>query len=49
VLSTRAVHLEPVENGPNWGLTLERGSDLYCSYDRWEKDIKVQEELKGHN
>ncbi len=37
-----AKHLEPIENGPVWGLPLEDGSDNYCSYDCWETDIQLK-------
>lgn len=47
-----AVHLEPIENGPGFGLTLENndlegnslGSDDYCSHECWELDIHVENE-----
>jgi hypothetical protein len=40
-----AMHLEPVENGPTWGLTLEDGSDKFCSHDCWESDIQYRNKM----
>lgn len=40
-----ARHLEPVENGPVFGLTLEDGSDRYCSHECWEADIQFKNKL----
>ena len=47
-----AMHLEPLENGPVYGLTLGHdlagkliGSDDYCSYECWENDIKVKRNM----
>jgi hypothetical protein len=44
-----AKHLQPMENGPNWGLSLENGSDDYCTHDCWEKDIRMHSELRRNN
>jgi hypothetical protein len=46
-------HLEPVENGPAYGLTLENydiefnllGSEEYCSHKCWELDIHAQDRM----
>jgi|HubBroStandDraft_6_1064221.scaffolds.fasta_scaffold01148_4 hypothetical protein len=48
-----AKHLEPVENGPAYGLTLENydlefnllGSEEYCSHECWELDIYSQDKM----
>jgi len=48
-----AKHLEPIENGPGFGLTLENydfegnplGSDDYCSHECWELDIHTENKM----
>jgi hypothetical protein len=40
-----AKHLDPVENGPTWGLSLEDGAEIYCSHDCWESDIQSKNKL----
>jgi hypothetical protein len=40
-----ARHLDPVESGPCFGLTLEDGSDDYCCHECWESDLHVQNKM----
>jgi hypothetical protein len=40
-----ATHLEPVENGPVFGLPLEDGSANYCCHERWESDIQLRNKI----
>ena len=40
-----AKRLKPIENGPVWGLSLEGGSDEYCSHDCWEADIRLKDKV----
>ena len=41
-----ARQLKPMENGPMWGLKLERGSDDYCTHECWESDLQFATKSK---
>jgi hypothetical protein len=40
-----ARHLEPTADGPTWGLSLDGGSDDYCSYYCWEAEIQLKNKV----
>jgi hypothetical protein len=40
-----AMHLDPEENGPVWGLALEDGSDKYCCHECWESATQFKNKM----